>query len=218
MAKIFEKGLYHYTNANVGKNYSNDSSYIIGYWEAGDILVDTAINQNNPQKDRLFFPICYNYRHFIELFLKYLILKAEELYSLLETNDMQNKKHEALLSYSVNNTHNIHILLNMLINVLECISDDKFSRDIKISILEYHNMDKNGQKFRYSRSKNDKVHFEIQEVFDLEKIKKAVTKIGYYLMGIDMYLYEHGKFIKSYIAEMESIYGRELDYQANYYW
>jgi len=151
MAKIFEKGLNCYNNAIVGKNFTNDTSYLIGYWEAGDILVDIAISENNPKRDRLFFPIGYNYRHFIELCLKYLFLEAEELYMILESTDMQNKKYEHNFSKEINKTHNIHTLLNGLKNILECISDDKFSKEIEKSILELHHMDKTGQKFRYPR-------------------------------------------------------------------
>ena len=218
MTKIFEKGLNNFTTAVVGKNFTSDTSYMVGYWEAGDILIDTAIKQVNPLKDRLFFPICYNYRHFIELCLKHLILKSEKLYLILEEHNMQNKNLKQKLSDEINNTHNIHTLLYWLINILECISDDKFSKEIMNFILEYHNMDKNGQKFRYPRTKDDVAHFELREEFDLEKIKNAVTKLGNYLLGIDMYLSEHGSFIKTYISEMESLYDWQYDHQEDYYY
>ena len=112
MAKMFDKGLNHFTTAVVGKNFTNDASYMMGYWEAGDILVDTAIKQINPLKDRLFFPICYNYRHFIELCLKHLILKAERLYYILEENNMQNKnlaqKFSDEIVYSISKVPLVH--------------------------------------------------------------------------------------------------------------
>ena len=154
----------------------------------GDILVDIAISKNNPQKDRLFFPICYNYRHFIELCLKHLILKSEELYFILKCYNMQNKECQYEFKEEVNNTHNIEKLLNRLTMVLNCISDDKFSTNIIKSILEFHEIDRTGQAFRYPKNRDDILHFEIREEFDLTKIKMAINEMGNYLMGIDIYL------------------------------
>jgi len=214
MAKIFERGLSDYSNVTVGKNFTNEASYIIGYWEAGDILVNEAIALHHPLKDRLFFPICYNYRQFIELCLKYLILSAEEIYPLCETCNMQRKKYGEKLSKK---THSIETLLNSLIATLDCISEEKFDEDIKKSILEYHKMDETGQKFRYPKSTKNDVHFEFREDYDLEKIKNAINTIGNYLMGIDIYLSEFGKFLKTYIAEMEAMYNYEYEHQEDYY-
>jgi hypothetical protein len=206
MTKIFERGLTDYTNVTVGKNFTNEASYIIGYWEAGDILVNEAIALHHPLKDRLFFPICYNYRQFIELCLKQLILSAEEIYPLCEACNMQRKKYEGKLSKK---THHIDTLLNSLIAILKCISEEKFDKDIRKSILEYHKMDKTGQKFRYPKSTNNEIHFEFREDYDLEKIKEAINTIGNYLMGIDAYLSEFGNFLKTYIAETEAMYNYE---------
>ena len=218
MAKVFEKGLNSFNNVSVGKNFTSETSYIIGYWEAGDLLVDMAITTNNPQRDRLFLPICYNYRHFLELNLKYLILEAEELYYLLEKENMQNKDYKNNFSNEINNTHNINKLLNWLLIILACISDDKFSKAINKLIFEFHKIDETGQTFRYLKSKDDIIHFKNREEFDLEKIKNAVYKIGNYLMGIDIYLSEHSKFIKAFICEMESNYNWEYEHQDDYYY
>ena len=217
MAKIFERGINDYSNVTVGRHFTNDVSYIIGYWEAGDVLVDTAITLYHPKKDRLFFPICYNYRQFIELCIKQLILDAEDIYLLLEANNMQNKNCDQRFSEKIDKTHSIETLLNWLITILRCLTEEGISKEIIKSILEYHKMDKTGQKFRYPKSKQNLPHFEQREDFDLEKIRDAVKNIGNYLMGVDAYLYEFGNFVKADIAEMERIYNWEYNHQENYY-
>ena len=43
-------------------------SYINGYYKAGESLVATATNaQYSNDKDTLFYPICFNYRHYTSL-------------------------------------------------------------------------------------------------------------------------------------------------------
>jgi hypothetical protein len=52
----------------------------------------------------------------------------------------------------------------------------------------------------------------------LEKIKEGIETIGDYLMGIDAYLYEYGKFVSTYVKEIEDSYNYEYDHQYNYYY
>ena len=99
----------------IGDKFTNEISYIIGYWESGDILVDRAIALSSPYKDRLFFPICYNYRQFLELILKQLILDADEVYKHCEYVHIQNKCNKYNFTEKLNTTHNIEKLLNWLI-------------------------------------------------------------------------------------------------------
>jgi hypothetical protein len=67
MDKIFIAGFDDRANVSIGDKFTNENSYIIGYLEAGHILIDRAIALCHPYKDRLFFPVCYNYRQFLEL-------------------------------------------------------------------------------------------------------------------------------------------------------
>jgi hypothetical protein len=206
MDKIFIRGFNEYTNVTVGDKFTNEISYIIGYWEAGDILVDKAITLNHALRARLFFPICYNYRQFIELCLKQLILDADKIYNDCKFINMQKKNCKQVFSEQINRTHNIETLLHWLITILNCITDEKMDKNIIKSILEYHKIDKTGQRFRYPVSTKNISHFEFREDFDLKSIKDGITVVGNYLMGVDAYLYEFGNFVKVHIAEIEDIY------------
>jgi len=206
MDKIFKCGFNDYTNVTVGGNFTNESSYIIGYWKAGDILVDKAITLNHPLSARLFFPICYNYRQFIELCLKQLILDTEEIYCNCKLLNTQRKDSTQVFSEQINKTHNIETLLHWLINILNCITDEKMDKNIIRAILEYHQMDTTGQKFSYPVSTKNISHFKFRNDYDLKSIKDGINVVGNYLMGVDAYLYEFGNFVKIHITEMEDIY------------
>ena len=67
--------------ATIGGHNHTRYSYINGYYEAGKGLIDIAISEKySHKKDTLFYPICYNYRHYLELHLKSLIMDTEILY------------------------------------------------------------------------------------------------------------------------------------------
>lgn len=71
-------------NVTVGGRFTSDYSYPLGYWEAANHLVEIASFSKSPSKNRLFYPICFNYRQFIELCLKQLIIRSEEFYKKTE--------------------------------------------------------------------------------------------------------------------------------------
>ncbi len=68
-----------------GNYLLRSNNHIHGYYMAADISVDSALD-SHIERDRnmLFFPIVFNYRHYIELSLKNLIKKAEDAYDILK--------------------------------------------------------------------------------------------------------------------------------------
>ena len=73
-------------NAIVGGFYSELYVLMEGYYEAANMLISSALDEGNSTRDLtfLFHPICFLYRHYIELSLKYLISKSELLYAILD--------------------------------------------------------------------------------------------------------------------------------------
>jgi hypothetical protein len=191
-------------NVTVGEKFTNEYSYIVGYWEAGDILVDKALALGHPFKNRLFFPICYNYRQFLELILKQLIIETENIYNDCETLNIQKKEYRYKFSANINTTHNIDKLLNWLMIILSCIADEKIDKEVIKSINEFSKLDKTGQKFRYPMSKENKKHFDEREDFDLAEIKSKIKNIGYHLSGVEAYLCHYNDFVKGELAYIEA--------------
>jgi len=79
--------------AVAGGKYSEPYAYMLGYYKAGKKLASLAIYERRNQ-DILFFPICFNYRHYVELTLKHLILSAEKYYFVLRGLEPENVKSE----------------------------------------------------------------------------------------------------------------------------
>jgi hypothetical protein len=210
MGDIFIQGVDDQACVSIGDKFTDELSYIIGYREAGDALVDKAIALTHPYKDRLVFPICFNYRQFIELILKQLILDAEITYNNCESIGMQRKNSRHNFAEKMNLTHNIEKLLSRLIIILDNITDKEINKNVIELIMEYHQMDPTGQKFRYPVSSKNEKYFEIPENFDLEKIKAGIKTIADCLMGVDAYLCQFGNFVKISIEEIDSMYGIEI--------
>jgi hypothetical protein len=70
---LFDSADDWYHNACINLRFFNWDVYASGYKHAGDLLVQHVIDTRN-HRDTLVFPIVFNYRQYIELRLKELIL------------------------------------------------------------------------------------------------------------------------------------------------
>ncbi len=177
--------------ARVGSYHSTRYTYINGYYEAGKELVNIAINETHGvyKKNILFYPICYTYRHYLELALKSLIIDTETLYDKMdELGFLQNGILSKKMANNLNNTHSLNKLFDLFIDRLSFVSNEKFPKDIKEYIKQMDNIDKNGQKFCYHEDKNKKLSFSNQEDFDLQNISKIMEEVYSSLRGVDSWL------------------------------
>jgi len=136
------------TNANIEWVTLLSGDFIsMAFKEAGDKVVNN-IEAGNEMKhaDMYFFPVCYLYRHSIELELKGIIKLGIPL-DILSDDD----KHKKLLG-----SHSLCRLWTKSAVVLKECESEEPSEDFKATeslIHQFHQLDKNGQNFRYSRTK-----------------------------------------------------------------
>ncbi|NYA43155.1 hypothetical protein HZI31_07545 [Serratia fonticola] len=77
---------YSWANACVGENGQPDTYYYAhGYLEAAIILSEKVINERF-LVDTLIYPICFNFRHSIELYLKAFLDEVNALAKIKEVN------------------------------------------------------------------------------------------------------------------------------------
>ncbi len=201
--KVFQpnKTSAWWKNAVVGGTWSSKYIYAIGYKKAGDILVDNAIRYRC--QDSLFFPICFNYRHFIELFLKGLILNTGCLIRYRadcgESIVIDHTKTTEDILSKLEKTHSIRHLAELLRSSLQKVSDEQFNEEIWNYLIEFHGIDPTSQAFRYFINKRHKLFFPNQERYDLENIKSKVTKIEQYFSGIDAWLSHEIEVVRDYL-------------------
>ncbi len=205
--KLFKKAsLKEMENmATVGGCNHTRYAYINGYYEAGKNLIEISINEKySYKKDTLFYPICYNYRHYLELHLKSLILDTELLYDKMDllgylVNGTLSKK----ISADLDSTHNLYDLFELFMERLTLVSNEVFPEDIKKYVKQMYDMDTNGQRFRYYRGTNKKLSFPDEEQFDLKNISKIMKEVHDLLWGVDGWLDYHIQISNSLISDYE---------------
>ena len=125
-------------------NYNQPKyQYINGYYDAGRTLVDVALKlEKDGKSHNYFYPICYSYRHYIELHLKTIIEDLELFYErseelgylkngiLLDENKVSEKLHE---------THNLNELLSYAEQriIYTQVNEEEFPKDIAKFIIIY---------------------------------------------------------------------------------
>ncbi len=198
--------------ATVGGYNHTRYVYINGYYEAGKSLIEIAIGEKySSKKDTLFYPICYNYRHYLELHLKSLIIDCEILYDKMDKlGYLENGTLTESVSDTLDNTHNLYNLLEIFLERLTLVSSEVFPLHIKKYIKQMYDMDSSGQRFRYYIGTDKRLSFPDEEQFDLGNILKTMNEVHDLLWGVDGWLDYHIQMsngvISDYEESMESYY------------
>jgi len=222
--KLFKKASINEMKhtATVGGYNHTRYMYVNGYYEAGKELVTIAINESSGtyKKDTLFYPICYNYRHYLELHLKSLIIDTELLYDKMDTlGYLENGKLTKKISDDLDNTHNLYTLFELFMERLTLVSNETFPNDIKKYIKQMYDMDTNGQRFRYYTSTDKKLSFQNKEEFDLKNISKIMEEVHDLLWGVDGWLDHYIQMSNDIIHEYEAEMRLEMEQEMrNYYY
>jgi hypothetical protein len=176
-------------NAIVGGVHASRYAYIHAYFEAATILANTALN--NGPKDLLFYPVLFNYRHYLELHLKSLIVGAEELYLVMDDLGEAKGKLDARVLDELVSIHSIERLFNFFEERLNLVSDEIFDPTVRETILELHNMDTDGQVFRYHERTSKKPSMPKIQHYDLQNILEKMREVHSLLIGVTLWLDHH---------------------------
>lgn len=208
--KLFQAAPIKNSSHNVIVNseyYSTRYAYIDGYYEGAKILVDSALTRKQRDKEILFFPICFNYRHYLELHLKSLIELTDELYLKMQKlgyvkKNLLNTSSER----SLDQEHSIGILFQYFEKRLKIVAQNSeiFDPNIRKYIMQFHSIDSDGQKFRYHITKKEQTNFSTTEKFDLKNIAELMEKIKDLLYGVDCWLEHYISMSDDMIDEMSS--------------
>ncbi len=198
--KLFKPSNLHYHNAVTGGEFSAPYAYILGYYSAAESLVQTSIESG--QLDTLFFPICFNYRHFLELSMKHLIIGAEK-FADISAELGYGEKIPVSVAGKIKNEHSLEKLLNWLIERFEKISGEQFDNELKELIVEFHNIDPNGQIFRYPVLKDGSFSLPDHTNYDVENIRLQMGKVNNYLTGMDAWLDENSQMALEMLYEFQ---------------
>lgn len=221
--KLFKKAsiedMIH--TATVGGYNHTRYTYINGYYESAKELTTIAISEQSGtyKKDTLFYPICYNYRHYLELHLKSLIIEAELLYEKMDTlGYLENGTLSEKINDNLDDTHNLYELFELFMERLNLVSNETFPNDIKKYIKQMYDMDTNGQRFRYYTGTNKKLSFPNKEEFDLKNISKIMEEVHDLLWGVDGWLDHYIQMSNDIIHDYEEAMRFEMEQEMRSYY
>ena len=169
MNKTFKSGNEIY-NACVGNNgYIDFDTYADGFKEAAFLLINAAIDRKIPM-DIAIYPAVFNARHYLELFIKHQIRKANTMLYCLNGNN-----------YKVIPI-NGHDLSKLWKNYKEKVKNeerlnDQINQINEFIIFDFANIDDSSETFRYPVSKGNKKHLTNIQCIDIVNFKEHFEKI-----------------------------------------
>lgn len=118
--------------------------YAESYKRAGELLYKKMKEGNNGDRDALIYPLCFNYRHCMEMLLKFLYIKF-------------SRENEEGIKEFLNKNHDLNKIWNVLNPILK-INIDKVGTRIDINFIkdcvnEMNEFDQGSMRMRYPITK-----------------------------------------------------------------
>lgn len=186
-------------------NYGlNSYPFVRGYKEAADILTQNLCETSGRSIDGLVYPICYLYRHYVEIFLKDIIEMCGRIYDIEETEEFLAKR-----SHSLSNLWNkLKEYLKISGKYEEAIPEELTQFDEVIEELSI--FDPSGTAFRYHKATNGRVLLQNPETkepvrhCDVFALYDEIQKLSEILECIDMDLSVKLDYKLDYINDMQA--------------
>jgi hypothetical protein len=142
-----------------------------GYMRAGAALVERCL-QDNDESHYLIYPILFNYRHGLELAIKWVL----DRYG----------RHAAIEEFK--RDHNLKSLWKVCRQVIEEIGgpDSGGSLEVVEGIVnEFHNIDPNSFAFRYAKDTKGRLIKLPLHSIDLENVRDVMEGVANFFQGVD---------------------------------
>lgn len=201
-------------NIEAGGTGSSPYFYAWGYAHAASVLIEQFyMSESNVDKKNglIFYPVCYLYRHALEIILKDLLLDLERfLHFLVLVGDLDIDKTctIAKLEEKLGKTHDLNQLLTRLAQKLGCVGDERLDPSVIEAVQLLHSEDPTGQRFRYSATKSDQLggspSFASTIHVDLRHIQSTLNPAIEYLRdGVGSWLEHQLSMANDYISDHE---------------
>ena len=180
---------YHYQSNGYNMEIINPN-FAEGYKSSADLLVKNALESKNIKiLDTFIFPIMFLYRQYLELELKWIIIR------FLEENACTKKKILKDIS------HNLIKAWRIAKPIMLEYTEKKEKDDVKIVeeyINQFHRMDKGSFSFRYPIMKNLDRIFNKEKKVNLKIILLRMNELYHFFDGVEGKL----ESIRDYKLEM----------------
>ena len=160
-------------NRGVGFSRDHISRHVhiwSGYMSAGAALIDVC-EEDPHERHFLIYPILFNYRHGIELAMKWIIVSYVR-YASIEVDDIE--------------IHNLWQLWKLCKQIIiEVGSEDESLPAVEQVIKDLHDLDGSALTFRYSCDKNGVLISMPDKLIDLNNIRDVMEGISHFFEGAD---------------------------------
>ena len=141
-----------------------------GYMKAGELLID-ACEEHKPERYDLIYPIIFNYRHGIELAMKWVICHYGH-YSNVQIDDIED--------------HNLWKLWQTCKQIItEAGSEDEAISVVQQVIKDFHDLDKSAQAFRYAEDLRGDIFDLPDRMIDIQNIKDVMEGVSNFFSAVD---------------------------------
>ena len=173
--------MYESQDWNQGVDFSGDaiSRHVFiwdGYMKAGELLIE-ACEEHCQKRHSLIYPILFNYRHGIELAIKWVIVRYGK-YSDVKTGNTEH--------------HNLWKLWQTCKQIIiEVGSEGEEISHVEQVIKDFHDLDISAMAFRYPNNKNGDIFTLPDEIVELQNIREVMEGIAHFFDGVDGQLDYH---------------------------
>ena len=143
-----------------------------GYLKAGNLLIQ-ACEENNNLRHILIYPIIFNFRHAIELAMKWVFIKYGR-YSSLPIDEDVLKRHDLWQLWK-----QCKKILN------EFGSNSEEISYVEQLIKDFHDVDNNAEAFRYPIDKQGEVFPLPEHRIDLRNVRDVMEGLAIFFDGVD---------------------------------
>lgn len=181
-----------WANACVGENgYPQIYEYASGFASAANLLLDQVISNKGTTLyvDTFIYPICFNMRHAVELFLKSAAVSLEKLAKI---------RGRAVPKFDLAGSHDLGKIWGYVNDSAQAF-DPRFRAvigDLDQYIIDVASIDSTGQVFRYPFDTDNKKHLTAVSVVNVIVLKKRWSELEKYLQDLtylcDQLLTEYG--------------------------
>lgn len=167
-------------------------AYAEGFKLGADLLMETLQKKNHPPQDLLVYPICFSYRHALELTMKLIIRMGRTLEG--------DRVGEPLRG------HHLAKLWEECRNVLVNRCPDVNVKTIDDAVAKFDALDPTSEHFRYATTNKGSATLAGTTQIDLQELSGAAQSVYRELRGVEDYLGEQISFnkeLEEYFREQE---------------
>jgi len=153
------------------------AGYIMGYKKAADVLVTYALKSNDIKiLDTFVFPICFNYRQYLELIMKDMYMKYSGDPKEVQETKIKKMNHSLLKAWNV--------IKPILERYCDSEEEAKDMQAVEEYIKDFHNTDNDAEKFRYPITKKLVRKLGKENRINLKNLKDRMDELENYFEAV----------------------------------